>query len=61
MPEKLASVPRCLNMIRKIEQRQQDLIHLADPRMCRTLLPLLDDYVNELVRRVSQSRLRADV
>ena len=55
---KLASVRQVENMINKLRQLEQDLIGLADPLLCRTFLPVLQNYLNVLVRRVSKPQLQ---
>ena len=57
----LASVPQCLNMIKKLRKLEQDLIDLADPKLCRTRLPLLQDYLNELGSTRQQTSTATDV
>ena len=54
----LASVKQGTTMIDKLGKLQQDLIELADPLLCRTFLPQLQNYLNILVRRVSTLQLR---
>ena len=54
----LVSKDQVENMIDKLGMLQQDLIYLADPRLCRTFLPQLQNYLNVLVRRVSKHQLR---
>ena len=55
---KLASVRQVESMINKVRKLQQDLIGLADPLLCRTFLPQLQNYLNVLVRRVSKPQLQ---
>ena len=45
-------------MIDRLRKLEQDLIRLADPRLCRTFLPQVQHYYNVLVRRVSKLQLR---
>lgn len=55
---KLASVRQVESMINKVRKLQQDLIGLADPLLCRTFLPQLQNYLDILVQRVSKHQLQ---
>ena len=55
---KLASVRQVESMINKVGKLQQDLIGLADPLLCRTFLPQLQNYLDILVQRVSKHQLQ---
>ena len=55
---KLASVRQVESMINKVRKLQQDLIGLADPLLCRTFLPQLQNYLDILLQRVSKHQLQ---
>ena len=55
---KLASLRQVESMINKVRKLQQDLIGLADPLLCRTFLPQLQNYLDILVQRVSKHQLQ---
>ena len=54
----LVSKGQVNKMIDRLGTLQQDLISLADPLLCRTFLPQLQNYFNVLVRPVDKLQLR---
>ena len=58
---KLASVRQVENMINKVRKLQQDLIGLADPLLCRTFLPQLQNYLRYFGSTRQQTSTAAEV
>jgi hypothetical protein len=46
------------SLIQKLEKQQQQVIALAEPALCRNLLPTIQSYLNELADNPPTDRLK---